>query len=461
MRKNRTITVDFHDETTYSELLGNTKAFVEFVLAFILALGLQLLHKASGSPGGCLTRHSHDVRIRLGGMTIWRIPCTRGKAVFTVLPHFVLRDRSMRPAMARNALLATPGGLSRELCAIICHLSPMALDRLVCALGHHGLVTVRTRCGLALPPYFLADEKHRRCLTEKGYVPTMVYGRVIWHLGYTEEASATAFTQSYGAFQRATSQQEPSYRVKGVLTDGFDSTTKSLRTLFPGARLGNGLRHALNNLPKQLAAIASPVRQALRSPVHTLLYRARQRKGWRVFALGQRLRHCADHVAHSAGVANGERVRRWFQDKKAGWYAVLADPQMPVTSTWLDQAHHAFERKLFALWGGSGRRGSPDTGLVPQPSNPHFRRLSMSGEKLDHYIRWNVEYSFCRAAVRKEHPVAENTSKPAARYQIVDAMENAFKAGDKWEVLDTDGRTWPIAHEPTSLGILTPKRDRW
>jgi hypothetical protein len=145
----------------------------------------------------------------------------------------------MRPDMARNALLATQGGLSSELCAVICHISPMALYRLMCALGHHGLVTVLIRCGLALPPYFLADEKHSRCLTAKVYLPTIVHGRVIWHLGYTEEASAAAFTQSYGAFQRAASQQEPSYRVQGVLTDGFDSTTKSIRTLFPGARLGN------------------------------------------------------------------------------------------------------------------------------------------------------------------------------------------------------------------------------
>jgi hypothetical protein len=37
-RENRTITVDFHDETTYFALLGNTKAFVEFVLAFILSI---------------------------------------------------------------------------------------------------------------------------------------------------------------------------------------------------------------------------------------------------------------------------------------------------------------------------------------------------------------------------------------------------------------------------------------
>jgi hypothetical protein len=56
-------------------------------------------------------------------------------------------------------------------------------------------------------------------------------------------------------------------------------------------------------------------------------------------------------VAHPAGVANGERVRRWFQEKKAGWYAVLEDSQMPVTSTLLDQAHNAIERKLFAMKG--------------------------------------------------------------------------------------------------------------
>ncbi|MDQ3829173.1 MAG: hypothetical protein M3361_07650 [Candidatus Tectomicrobia bacterium] len=54
--------------------------------------------------------------------------------------------------MAREALAATHGGLSFERCAVICHLSPMALYRLVCALGQHRVVTVLTRCGLSLPP---------------------------------------------------------------------------------------------------------------------------------------------------------------------------------------------------------------------------------------------------------------------------------------------------------------------
>ncbi len=357
-RENRTITVDFHDEATYFQLLGDGKAFIEFVLAFLLALGFQLAHKTTCGGGGCLTRHSHYVRVRLGGVTIWRVQCTTCKAVFTVLPHFVLRYRQMRPEVARDALVATHGGLSLELCAVLYHISPMALYRLVCAFGHQGLGPVLTRCGLPLPTYFLADEKHSHCLTDKVYLPTIVSGRVIWHLGYTTEASAVAFAQSYQEFQRAALQQEPAYRVRGILTDGFDSTIKSMRTLFPEARLGNCLRHAINKLPQKLVAIASPVRKALRTQFHTLLYRARQRKGLRVFALGQRLRHFADHVATTAGAANGVRVRHWFQDKKAGWYAVLEDPQMPVISTLLDQAHNAMDRKLFMMKGFHHPHGS-------------------------------------------------------------------------------------------------------
>jgi hypothetical protein len=160
-------------------------------------------NKATCSGGGRLTRHSHYVRVRLGGITIWRLQCTTCRAVFTILPHFVVRYRQMHPT-----------------------------------------------------------------------------------------------------------------------------------------------------------AIASPVRKVWRSQFHTLLYRARQRKGLRVFALGQRWRRFADHVATTAGAANGQRVRHWFQDKQAGWYMMLADPRMPVTSTWLDQAHNAIDRKLFMMKGFHHPKGS-------------------------------------------------------------------------------------------------------
>ncbi len=108
-RDNRTITVDFHNEATYYQLLGDGKAFLECVLAFLLSLGFQLTHKATCGGGG-LTRHSHYVRVRLGGLTIWRIQCTRCKAVFTVLPHSSSSQRSrtsstiarMRSHITRN-----------------------------------------------------------------------------------------------------------------------------------------------------------------------------------------------------------------------------------------------------------------------------------------------------------------------------------------------------------------------
>src|SRR6266705_2310237 len=149
-RENRTITVDFRDDATYVQLLGDGKAFVEFVCAFLLSLGFQLAHKATCRGGGCLTRHSHYARVRLGGLTIWRVQCTTCRAVFTVLPHFVLRYRQMRPDIARDVLLATHGGLSLELCAVIHHISPMALYRLVCALGGCPRINIHPSVGVGL-----------------------------------------------------------------------------------------------------------------------------------------------------------------------------------------------------------------------------------------------------------------------------------------------------------------------
>jgi hypothetical protein len=88
-RENRTITVDFRSEATSFQLLGDGKACLECVIAFVMSLGFQLNYKATCRGGGCLTRHSHYVRIRLGGVTIWRIQSTTCRAVFTVLPHLV------------------------------------------------------------------------------------------------------------------------------------------------------------------------------------------------------------------------------------------------------------------------------------------------------------------------------------------------------------------------------------
>ena len=87
--------------------------------------------------------------------------------------------------MAKNALIASDGGLSLERTALILNVSAMSIYRLICSLGVWHVSQVLLRAGLPLPGYILADEKHSKCLGRKAYLPTIVAGRVIWHLGYT------------------------------------------------------------------------------------------------------------------------------------------------------------------------------------------------------------------------------------------------------------------------------------
>lgn len=152
----------------------------------------------------------------------------------------------------------------------------------------------------------------------------------------------------------------------------------------PGARLGTCRRHARLKLPKKLGASAAPGRQALRTQLHTLWYRVRPRKGVRVLARGQRWRRFADHVTHTAGEATGRRVRQWLQAKQAGWYAVLEEPQMPLTSPLLAHAHNAIDRHLVMMQGfhhPGGRQQVWLTGLA-HLSNlvPYQRRAQHAGQ---------------------------------------------------------------------------------
>lgn len=285
--------------------------------------------------------------------------------------------------MARQVLIAPHGGLSWAWCATIVTSSTRSLSRLRCALGHHSLVSVLLPCRLPLPPSSLADAKPRPCLTDRVSLPTIVRGRFLWPLGDSDSTRAAAFTASYGRCQRAALAPEPSYRGQGVLIDGLDRTTQSLRTLWRGARLGTCLRQALNTLPAKLVALAAPVRQGWRVPFHALCPRCRQRTRVRVVSLGPRLRHVVNDLTVTEGEEPGERVRPWMADQPSGGEAVLEDPQMPEMRTRLDQAHHARDRKWFAMQGchhPSGSQAAFRTGLAHRYHLiPYQRRAKNAG----------------------------------------------------------------------------------
>jgi hypothetical protein len=90
-RENRTIPVACRSEALSFQRHGDRKACLAGGLAFGLSLGLQLKHQATGSGGGCLTRHAPEVRVRLGGGPLWRLQGPTCRAVCRILPPFVLR----------------------------------------------------------------------------------------------------------------------------------------------------------------------------------------------------------------------------------------------------------------------------------------------------------------------------------------------------------------------------------
>ncbi len=350
-RENRTVTVDFNDKSTYFRLIQDRKAFIEFIVAFILAIGFQLKHKAHCCGGFSLTPHSSCIRLRLNGLPIWRVQCTKCKAVFTILPHFVLRYLAMSPEDAEKALLAASGGLSLEVCAELLNITPMAIWRLLCAVGKTGLVTFLTRCALPLPKYFIADEKHSFCLKNKVCLATVVAGRVIWLPGYTLDKSAEAFEASYEQFRRAALEHDPSWEPGGILTDGFASTIRALKKLFPSARIGNCILHAAKKVMSKLRAVPKTVREELSHSFYELFRSAKERKGLKLFSFGQKLRRFAEKVRALAGSENAEKITEWIRSKKGGWYKLFEDSRIPATSTLPDQAHNAIDRKLFMMKG--------------------------------------------------------------------------------------------------------------
>src|SRR4030095_16667330 len=100
-RENRTITVDLRDGATYFQLLGDGKAFVELVMAFLLSLGFQL------TQGELSRRRVPDASLALP-------PGPAGWSHHLACPVHHVQNRQMRLDVAPGALFGTHGGLSFE-----------------------------------------------------------------------------------------------------------------------------------------------------------------------------------------------------------------------------------------------------------------------------------------------------------------------------------------------------------
>jgi hypothetical protein len=103
-------------------------------------------------------------------------------------------------------------------------------------------------------------------------------------------SSVEAFFDAYGKFRQAAYDYDPSYCVKGILTDGFSSTRKSLKQLFPEALLANCFFHAIIKFPSQIKWVQKAVRRTLTLKLCHLFFAQKNRQTENNRSLAQRLR---------------------------------------------------------------------------------------------------------------------------------------------------------------------------
>ena len=277
----------------------------------------------------------------------------------------------------------------------------MALYRLVCAFGQQSLVKVLTRWqNCPLYPRMSSRMKKHGAPQKKMPILPIMSGRVMLAPGVHRPRRYRSLDR--GLWGRS-NVRRPGRRIASGGSSPMASTAppRVCARSFQEARLGNCLRHAINKLPKQLAAIALPVRKALRSRFLRCSTTHASAKVCACLRSGGSA--AAGHHRARLGRSTG-RVRRWFQDKKAGWYAVLEDPRMPATNTLLDQAHNAIERKLFMM-----KRLPPSQGQPTGVSHRTRTRITWSRINVGPSMLANVAWKSKEAPSR--HVTGSSTCK--------------------------------------------------
>ncbi len=347
-RSNNTLTVAFGNMQSYEKIVLNSNKLIEHVLNYLQQIGFELIHREHCSGGSHLTGFSTYNRKRNGNILIWRIQCTCCKKTWSVLPEFVLRYTGLNPLEARSCLYNSFYGASLEVNFALFGVSAMQQYNYFCAIGRNSLVKILINCSLELPAYPIFDEKHCKCRSDKSYLPTIVEGRVIWHLGYVESLSEDTLTANYGIFKENAQNELPNYSPIGVLTDGFTSTQNSVRNNFLKTIIGICLFHASLLIHRRLKKELGDNAEILSKQFFNIINKFNSKEWLPVFKIGQRIRRFKEKLIKIGGDKTNDIVE-WINKKKAGWMKVMQIEQMPNVTTLLDQAHNCIDRKLFNM----------------------------------------------------------------------------------------------------------------
>jgi hypothetical protein len=202
LRQRRTVSVDFGLAIEqYARAHGDTATFLERVTA-VMRVVTHVEHR-EGCPGlHRYTRHSvrgrpiHRKGARPVRVPISQIRCRDCRAVFTILPSFVLRYQRYEVHLAQSLLeynlvmnvsYRFQGQILGDLNPELAGTTPMSLWRLMTWLGRAIPVTdLLLSLGLKPPTAFLEDEKFVSEAGHQTYIAAITHQDLIWWVAYLQ-----------------------------------------------------------------------------------------------------------------------------------------------------------------------------------------------------------------------------------------------------------------------------------
>lgn len=344
---NRTIVADLGDERQYRELISQgTFQIFQVLLAFLVTNQISLRHKDSCSASlSHLTPFGFYFRKR-NNLFIFRIQCSRCKATFSVLPHFLVRYRSQPASVFEKALIAYHGGLSFEnVFRLFPEITPSNFYSFLCHIGSSSLLESLMKANLALPEKIQSDEKHSFCQGEKGYIPLITSGHVTYHIDYINSLEEKDLVKSYQKYMTEAQKIKENYTPKSVTLDGYQSTQNAMKKIFPLASLIYCWLHAVRSVFKRVKAFCEEVAKEISGSLWWVLKGKSEEKTVLKNSLSGWLRRYESFLPEDILLG----LKGWLKRRRPSFYESIGQETEWSTSYQLDQICNHLDRKLFNM----------------------------------------------------------------------------------------------------------------
>ena len=260
-----------------------------------------------------------------------------------------MRYLSYRTEQVKNALIAYHGGLSFENCAICFNINAMSLYRIICAFGKYSIPAILHKTGIPLPRYAQADEKHTKCLQEKGYIPLLTSGHVIWHIDYVDSLDDEVLENSYQKFAEETKTIDADYAPKTVTHDGFKSTINALHSIFKKTTFLICWLHACWSIAKLISPFSKEEGKNLSWNLFEALKKYHSKTSLQCISLRSWFTALLRSYKNVLPPNLHESLKEWIKRRKPYFYAGMDYPLSLNFSFSIDHICNHLDRKLFMM----------------------------------------------------------------------------------------------------------------